>query len=151
MYHRVMKSSHAGTRFYRVSTATGLKSSPVACYWTVASEILQASFRVKRCTQNDFVYGELDRVPMSIIHKIAMVIYWLKAVHGRKPNIVNAVDQNSLRNLGHNNKPGWTWHVGDILLSSGLGEAWYNQGVADENRFTVILKQWLHDIHQQDW
>ena len=44
---------------------------------------------VKRCTQNDFVHGEL--VPMSIIHKIAMVRYWLKIVHGRKPNVVNAV------------------------------------------------------------
>ena len=39
----------------------------------------------------------------------------------------------------------------DILLSCGLGEAWYNQGVADENCFIVILKQRLRDIHQQDW
>ena len=106
---------------------------------------------VKRCTQNDFVYGELGRVPMSIIRKIAMVKYWLKIVHGRKPNIVNAVYHNSLRNLEHIDKPGWTWHVRDILLSCGLGEAWYNQGVADENCFIVILKQRLRDIHQQDW
>ena len=61
-----------------------------------------------------FVYGELGRVPMSIIHKIAMVKYWLKIVHGRKPNIVNAVYQNSLRNLERDNKPGWTWYVKDI-------------------------------------
>ena len=47
---------------------------PVLCY---SAEVL----RVKRCTQNDFVYGELGRAPMSIIRKITMVKYWSKIVH----------------------------------------------------------------------
>ena len=146
MYHRVMKSFHAGTRFYRVSTATGLKSSPVACYWTVASEILQASFRSEEMHPERFCVWWTGSSSHEH-HSQNRYGYILVESCSRK----KAEYRNSLRNLGHNNKPGWTWHVGDILLSSGLGEAWYNQGVADENRFTVILKQWLHDIQKQDW
>ena len=37
------------------------------------------------------------------------------------------------------------------MLESGLGEAWYNQGVGNETLFIVLLKQRLRDINSQDW
>ena len=106
---------------------------------------------VKRCTQNDFVYGELGRVPMSITRKINMIKYWLKIVQGTKPYSLSAVYHASLQNLELKNITGWTWHVREILLSCGLGEAWYNQGVMDMKCFIVILKQRLYDIYRQEW
>ena len=43
--------------------------------------------RVKKTTQNDFVYGELGRYPMYIFRYIRIIKYWLKIVTGKKVSI----------------------------------------------------------------
>ena len=42
---------------------------------------------VKKTTQNDFVYGELKRVLMSIERYIRVLNYWFKIVSGEKISI----------------------------------------------------------------
>jgi hypothetical protein len=72
----------------------------------------------------------------------------LQIVHGEKSFLVNTCYQHSLENI---NAPGWTGSLRELLLSCGLGEAWYNQGVGDVYKFIVVLKERLIDMYKQEW
>ena len=84
---------------------------------------------VKRSTQNDFIYGELERVPMKIIRYYRIVKYWLNIVHGKKSHYVNGLYHASLKQLDQNDKPSWARSVRMLIFNTGFGEVWYNQGV----------------------
>ena len=96
---------------------------------------------VKKSAQNDFVYGELGRLPLINIRYVRIMKYWLNIVHGNKPLYVSALYHSSLANINVNTPHCWARSVRDLLLSIGLGEAWYNQGVGDCNAFINILER----------
>ena len=106
---------------------------------------------VKKCTQNDFVYGELDRLPMQIIRYIRILKYWLKIVHGKKSHYINVLYCREVRDIDTNDKMSWARSVKNLLCGIGFGEVWYNQGVGNIDLFVKILKQRLTDINFQDW
>ena len=106
---------------------------------------------VKTSTQNDFVYGELERVPMQIIRYFRIVKYWLKIVHGMKSYYVSRLYYTSLQNIDRDNKPNWVRSVKTLLLTHGFGEVWYNQGVGDIDAFVKLFKQRSFDMYKQDW
>ena len=106
---------------------------------------------VRICTQNDFVYGELGRMPLYKIRLVSIVKYWLKIVHGMKCQYVSVCYQLGLKNLNERNSKGWTKSIRDLLLYYGFGEVWYNQGVGDINTFMKIFKMRLKDINLQEW
>ena len=53
--------------------------------------------QVKTTTQNDFIYGELGRIPLSKLRLISIIKYWLKIVHGKKSLYVNVCYQLGLK------------------------------------------------------
>ena len=78
---------------------------------------------VKKTTQNDFVYGELERVPMSIERYIRVLNYWLKIVTGEKSALVYAVYQEGLRSIDDSCKYSWCRSVRTMLFQFGFGDA----------------------------
>ena len=106
---------------------------------------------VKISTQNDFIYGELGRMPLYKMRLINIVKYWLKIVHGLKCQYVNVCYQLGLQNLNERNTTGWTKSVRDLLVSYGFGDAWYNQSVGDIDIFIKLFKLRLKDIYMQEW
>ena len=106
---------------------------------------------VRIFTQNDFIYGELGRMPLYKVRLINIVKYWLKIVHGMKCQYVSVCYQLGLQNVNERNSKGWTKSVRDLLLYYGLGDVWYNQGVGDINTFIKIFKMRLKDIDMQEW
>ena len=106
---------------------------------------------VKISTQNDFIYGELGRMPMYKLRLLNIIKYWLKIVHGTKCQYVNVCYQLGLKNLNERNTSGWTRSVKDLLLSYGFGDVWYNQGVGDITHFIKAFKSRIKDINIQEW
>ena len=101
---------------------------------------------VKKSAQNDFVYGELGRLPLINIRYVRIMKYWLNIVHGNKSLYVSALYHSSLANINVNTPHCWARSVRDLLLSIGLGEAWYNQGFGDCNAFINIFRMRIMDI-----
>ena len=56
-----------------------------------------------------------------------------------------------MKQLGENNKPILVRSVRTLILSTGFGEAWYNQGVGDCEVFLQLFKTRLSDNFTQDW
>ena len=57
----------------------------------------------------------------------------------------------SLMRLDTDNKPSWTRNVKLLLCSHGMGQAWYNQGVASVDIFLKLFKERLLDNFRQNW
>ena len=106
---------------------------------------------VKKSTQNDFVYGELGRVPMQIGRFVRIIKYWLNIVLGKKSLYVSKIYHVSVSEMEGSNISCWSLSVKALLLSHGFGEAWYNQGVGDSTAFISLFKQRLHDNFCQNW
>jgi hypothetical protein len=106
---------------------------------------------VKTTTQNDMVYGILGRYPLHTMRVLSVIKYWISIVHGMKSTLVGLCYENGRNALTENNTEGWVKSVRDILLSCGLGEAWYNQGVGNTELFIYILRNRLFDIYRQTW
>ena len=54
---------------------------------------------VKKSAQNDFLYGELGRLPSIDIRYVRIVKYWLNIVHGNKSLYVFALYHSFLANI----------------------------------------------------
>lgn len=106
---------------------------------------------VKKSTQNDFVYGELGRVPMQIVRFTRIIKYWLNIVLGKKSLYVSKIYHASISEVETSNTSCWSLSVKSLLLSQGFGEAWYNQGVGDSSAFISLFKQRLIDNFCQNW
>ena len=106
---------------------------------------------VKKTTQNDFVYGELGRMPVQNIRFARIIKYWLLIVIGKKSYYVTVLYNALLNSVDVDNKPSWVKSVKSLLCRIGLGEAWFNQGVGDIKCFMSCVKLRLSDIHKQEW
>ena len=65
---------------------------------------------VKNSVQNDFVYGELHRLPMKYARTVNILKYWLKIVHGEK----NALCEHLLLELFENVRHLWYKLLGSL-------------------------------------
>jgi hypothetical protein len=106
---------------------------------------------VKRSTSNCMVYGELGILPLYIVRYFHIIKYWLQIVTGSKSYLVNVIYESSISDIERQNTPCWTRSVRDLLLNSGLGEAWYNQGVGDIHAFLLVFKERIKDMYVQNW
>ena len=106
---------------------------------------------IKKSTQNDFVYGELGRLPMQFVRFVRIVKYWLSIVLGKKSLYVSKIYQLSISEMETSHISCWSLSVKYLLLSHGFGEAWYNQGVGDPTVFISLFKQRLIDTNSQNW
>ena len=106
---------------------------------------------VKKRTQNDFIYGELGRIPMQLTRYCRIIKYWLNIVTGKKSQLVTALYHASVLRMDVDNSPSWARNVKQLLCSRGFGEAWYNQGVSNVDAFIKLFRQRIFDTFKQDW
>ena len=106
---------------------------------------------VKKRTQNDFIYGELGRIPMQLTRYIRIIKYWLNIVTGKKSYLVTSLYHASVMRMDVDNSPSWARNVKVLLCSNGFGEAWYNQGVSNVDIFMNLFRQRILDTFKQEW
>jgi hypothetical protein len=107
--------------------------------------------KVKRSTQNDFVYGILGRFPMVIIRYMRIIKYWINIVTAKKHLYINNLYSVSLTEIDNPRRSCWARSVRDLLCSCGFAEAWINQGVGDTQAFLSQVKNRLLDMYRQNW
>ena len=75
---------------------------------------------LKPSVQNDFVYGELHRLPMKYARTINILKYWLKIVHGDKSVYLNTCYLSSLKMLEASDADCWARSVKCMLENNGI-------------------------------
>ena len=106
---------------------------------------------VKTSVQNDFVYGELHRLPMKYARTVNILKYWLKIVRGEKSLYVNTCYLSSLKMLDASDTNCWARCVKCMLESNGFSDVWLCQGVGDRDLFVKIFTERLSDVFFQNW
>ena len=119
-------------------------------------ESVQLSFykrilKVKKSTQNDFVYGILGQMPMQIHRHCRIIRYWTKIVLGKKSSYVNLLYSSSLQNIENGNINNWAFNVKNLLCSNGFGDIWRAQFVDDQDGFCKAFETRLFDVFRQGW
>jgi hypothetical protein len=119
---------------------------------TIHTKFIRRVLYVNKSTNLAGLYGELGRVPLSIIRKIHMLPYWIKILKSDNNCIIKQVyrmlrnDANS--NISYNSH-NWAYQIKTILENLGLSDLWINQ----DNSVIVlpIIKQRLLDQYYQQW
>ena len=107
---------------------------------------------VKIQTQNNFIYGELGRVPVRIYRLIAVIRFWFKSLHSDDMKYIKVVYNMMIEDLQSSpEKASWVKSVKSILERLGFSHVWITQGVGDVNRFLSVFKQRLTDNFIQGW
>ena len=107
---------------------------------------------VKRTTQNDFVYGELERCDLRTQRLVSIIKYWFKILMSDDNKYIKGVYTMMLHDLDIKpNKQNWAASVKQLLQSLGFNYVWQYQGVGNINRFLLLLRQRLTDNFIQQW
>ena len=102
---------------------------------------------VKKCTQNDFIYGELGRTSLSVGRCYIIIKYWLKILMCDDCKYIKYIYKMMLLDLGERpNKINWAWLVKEMLAKMGFYDVWLNQGVGNIQLFFSLFRQRLNDI-----
>ena len=97
---------------------------------------------VKIQTQNNFVYGELGRVPLRNHMLVSVIRYWFKVIQcddAKYTKLTNNMMLNNLLNFPA--KSSWAKSVKSLLDNLGFGYVWIEQGVGNINMFYVSSKK----------
>ena len=63
---------------------------------------------VKRTTQNDFIYGELGRIPLQTMRYYNIIKYWIKILHANENRFIKKVYLMLMQNIADSpNKKNW--------------------------------------------
>ena len=107
---------------------------------------------VKKFTQNDFVYGELGRVPLKNDIFYMIISYWFKILESEHIKYIQYAYQLMMTDI--ENKPdsvNLASKLRDLLSNLGFYGVWVNQGVGNKNMFLAEFKQMLNDNFIQNW
>ena len=107
---------------------------------------------VRKSTNIVALYGELGRLPLSVIRKLNIIKYWIKILNQNNMSIVKNVylmlKEDTETNCNYNGKI-WAFQIRDMLRRLGLGFVWEQQ-FHIEIPFTLI-KQRQIDNYLQKW
>ena len=107
---------------------------------------------VKHKTQNNFIYGELGRMPLRQHRIVAMIRYWLKITTSNDTKFAKHAYNILLQDMEiFPNKANWAGVIKHILDTNGFSDVWIYQGVSRVNIFMNIFKQRLKDSYKQEW
>jgi hypothetical protein len=107
---------------------------------------------VKTQTQNNFIYGELGRLPLRLNRLVIIIKYWFKILRCENKKYIKYTYLFMLNDMNISpNKVSWATQVKDILETHGFNYVWANQGVENVNIFLKVLKQRVRDIYYQEW
>ena len=115
-------------------------------------EFCKCILKVKKCTPNCVVYGELGRVPMSVHISARMIGFWERIVSGKHEKIAYTLYKILYRldqgNVYHSK---WLNCVKDILDKTGFINCWNDQIVNKNFNLSRKVKQSLHDTFVVSW
>lgn len=107
---------------------------------------------VKIQTQNDFIYGELGRMPVRNLRLSSIIRYWLKITRCDDSKYIKLVYNIMMQDLQRlPDKTSWAKSVKMLLENLGFSHVWLSQGVGDMEIFMTLLKQRITDHFIQNW
>ena len=107
---------------------------------------------VKKSTQNDFIYGELGRVPLQTSILYSVINYWFKILESEQRMYIKYAYKMLVTDLENRpNSINWVSKVTELLSTLGFHEVWLNQGVGNKNNFLAEFKIRLNDNFVQNW
>ena len=107
---------------------------------------------VKKCTQNDFIYGELGRTPLQNFRLYTVIKYWIKILHSDDKRYIKIIYNTLYQDLiAKPNSINWVSLLRDLLFRLGFPEVWFSQTVGDDKLFLNLVKQRIHDQFLQHW
>ena len=107
---------------------------------------------VKKTTQNDFIYGELGRMPYQYHRYFTIIKYWLKLLYSKEHKYIKKVYLMLKSDLDTQpNKKNWCSLVRDLLCQLGFHEVWIFQEIGETKLFLSIAKQRIKDQFLQNW
>ena len=106
---------------------------------------------VKNNTQNDFVYGELGRVPLINLRYFNIIKYWTKILHADAKKYISKIYRLLFQDmLDLPNKTNWCSLLRNLLFTLGLNDVWHYQSIGDVDIFLKIVKQRINDQSLQN-
>jgi hypothetical protein len=122
------------------------------CIERVHTQFCKKVLGVKKNCQNDFVYGEIGRLPCRTRCLLSIVKYWFKILRLNDRKYVKIVYKDMLNTIErHPNTLNWANQVKCLLSRYGFYHVWLFQGVANVNVFLELFKQRLSDVYVQEW
>lgn len=108
--------------------------------------------RLKPCTANCMLCGELGVISLSIFIKSRVLCYWSKLFNAKDDKIGNVLYRTmlSLHNMNVTQCP-WISFVKTTLDELGLSEYFVNQRVENTQHFKSLIKNRLFDQFIQNW
>ena len=107
---------------------------------------------VKIQTPNNFIYGELGRLPLKLQRLPCIIKYWIKITRTDDRKYIKLVYKQMLNDINTNDETtNWTSKIKNLLNTMGFGYVWLNQGVENEHMFMNIFRQRIQDIFIQNW
>ena len=108
--------------------------------------------QVKTSTNLDCLYGELGRLPMSVMRKIIMIRYWIKIITSSHTSLLYRVYSMLMTDVENNdtyNGTNWAHQIKCILDNIGMSNIWINQ--AGSNIIFTNIKLRIIEIYKQTW
>ena len=118
----------------------------------IHTKFLRRILSVKKSTNLAALYGEVGRLPLSVIRKINIINYWIKILNQNDSSLVKQVylmlreDAENHRNYNGKN---WASQIKDMLQQHGLGYVWQQQFEIEIPFLTI--KQRIIDNYLQNW
>ncbi len=107
---------------------------------------------VKKSTSTAALYGELERVPLSVHRKYIMIKYWKKIITLPESSPVKKIyyllKTDDLNNKTYKNK-NWATQIKSIFNEIGLSSIWISEEI-DDNCLTLV-RQRIYDQYFQKW
>lgn len=108
--------------------------------------------KVKRSTQNDFVYGELGRIDFQCMRYFNIIRYWVKLLqtnenkYNKKIYLLLKSDCDR-----YPNRKNWCTLLKQLLCNLGFYQVWLFQDVGQPKIFLLNVKNRLKDQFIQGW
>jgi len=118
----------------------------------VHRDFMRYVLNVKTTTLNEFVYGELGRLPLCYIRYLRIVKYWFKILQSPNRRLIYKLYNLQKNHMEANvNIVNWVSLLKDFLFRYGFGDVWLFQGVGDVDNFMIVMKQRIKDVYNQTW
>lgn len=104
--------------------------------------------QVPQRASNNFMYGDLNRVSMSIRWKEKILRYWTKIISDTNTLIFHIYKHMRLE-CERTGRRNWASNVRDLLFELGLNNYWFSQDISHIS--VPLMIQRLHDQYQQCW
>ena len=108
---------------------------------------------VKLQTPNNFIYGELGRLPLKELRLLYIIKFWLKITRADDRKYIERMYNHLLYDADYStNRNNWASKVKkNLLQTTGFTYVWLNQGVENVSVFKNDFAQRIKDIYIQDW